>query len=113
MQDNCPTHEEEMRDMANVPYASLIGALMYAAIGTRPDITFAVGALSRFLSNPGRRHWNEAKRVLTYLKGTSRYAIRYSSNASPPGEVTGYSRGVAMKPIDAFIEGSSNSDRPG
>jgi len=53
-QDNCPTTEEEKRDMVNVLYASLIGALMYAAIGTRPDITFAVGALSRFLSNPGR-----------------------------------------------------------
>ena len=59
----------------SIPYASLIGALMYAAIGTRPDIAFAVGALSCCLSNPGRRHWNEAKRVLTYLKGTSHYAI--------------------------------------
>jgi len=53
-QDDCPVTEEEKRDMENVPYASLIGALMYAAIGTRPDIAFAVGALSRFLGNPGR-----------------------------------------------------------
>jgi len=60
-QANCPTTDEEKLDMANVPYTSLIGALMYAAIGTRPDISFAVGALSRFLSNPGRHHWNEAK----------------------------------------------------
>ena len=60
-QANCPSTDEEREDMTNVPYASLIGALMYAAIGTGPDIAFAVGALSRFLSNPRRRHWNEAK----------------------------------------------------
>ena len=45
-QDNCPTTDEGKKDMANVPYASLIRALMYATIGTRPDIMFAVGALS-------------------------------------------------------------------
>jgi hypothetical protein len=61
-------------------------ALMYAAIGTRPDIAFAVGALSRFLSNPGRLHWNEAKRVLAYLKGTSSHVIQYSSDTSPAGK---------------------------
>ena len=33
-QDNCPVTEEEKKDMENVPYASLIGALMYATIGT-------------------------------------------------------------------------------
>jgi len=33
-QDDCPTTEEEKRDMANVLYASLIRALMYAAIST-------------------------------------------------------------------------------
>ena len=40
-QDDCPATDEEKEDMANVPYASLVGALMYAAIGTRPDIAFA------------------------------------------------------------------------
>ena len=112
-QDDCPTTDEDRTDMANVPFASLVGALMYAAIGTRPDIAFAVGALSRFLNNPGRRHWSEAKRVLSYLKGTSHYAIRYSSDSSPAGRTTGYSRGVAMKPIEGPIEGFSDSDWAG
>ena len=55
-QDDCPTTEDGRRDMADVLYASLIGALMYAAIGTQPNITFTIRALCRFLSNPGRRH---------------------------------------------------------
>jgi len=96
--------------MANVPYTSLIGALMYTAIGTRPDITFAVGALSRFLSNPGGRHWNEAKHILSCLKSTPDYAIRYSYETPPTGEVTGYSCGVGMRPTDGSIEGFCDSD---
>ena len=112
-QDDCPIMDEEKSDMANVPYASLVGALMYAAIGTRPDIAFSVGALSRFLSNPGRHHWKEAKRMLTYLKGTSHYAIQYSSSMSSPGKATGYSRGVAMKPVESPLEGFSDSDWAG
>jgi len=112
-QADCPTTDEEKLDMANVPYTSLVGALMYAAIGTRPDISFAVGALSCFLSNPGRCHWNEAKQVLIYLKSTSHYAIWYSSNMSPPGRVIGYSHGMAMKPVESPIEGFSDSDWAG
>jgi len=99
--------------MANVLYASLVGALMYTAIGSQPNITFAVGALSCFLSNPGRHHWREAKWVLTYLKGTSHYAIRYSSDKTTPERITGHSCGVAMKPIDSPVEGFSNSDWAG
>ena len=112
-QDNHPTTDEGKKDMANVLYASLIRALMYAAIGTRPDVTFAVGALSRFLSNPGRRHWAEAKRVLSYLKGTSNYAIKYSTDKSPIGNVFGYSQGIAMRPAEDTMEGFSDSDWAG
>ena len=112
-QDNCPTTNEEKSDMANVLYASLVGALMYTTIGTQPDIAFSVGALSRFLSNPGRHHWKEAKHVLTYLKGTSHYTIQYSSSMSPPGRVTGYSCSVAIKLVESPIEGFSDSDWAG
>ena len=43
---------------------------MYAALGTRPDIMFAISFLSQFMQNPGRAHWEEVKRVFRYLKGT-------------------------------------------
>jgi hypothetical protein len=36
--------------MSHVPYASLIGNLMYAMVCTRPDIAHAVGVLSRYMS---------------------------------------------------------------
>lgn len=54
----------------NLPYRRLVGSLMYLAIGTRPDISFAVQQLSQFLSSYGPAHWEAAKRVVRYLKGT-------------------------------------------
>ena len=43
---------------------------MYASLGTRPDITFAIQTLSCFAMNPGLAHWEAVKRVFCYLKGT-------------------------------------------
>ena len=53
--------EEDKEYMAKVPYASAIGSLMYAMVCTRPDIGHAVGVVSRFMSNPGKAHWEAVK----------------------------------------------------
>ena len=68
--NDSPKTEEEKADMAAVPYRSLVGALRYLADFTRPDIACAVGDCCRFLSNPGRKHWEAAQRILRYVKGT-------------------------------------------
>ena len=66
-----PSDESEKSDMQRVPYASVVGSLMYAMVCTRPDIAHAVGTVSRFMSNPGREHWNAVKWILRYLHGTT------------------------------------------
>ena len=43
--------------MSKVPYASVVGSLMYAMVCTIPDIAHAVGVVSRFLSNPEKEHF--------------------------------------------------------
>jgi hypothetical protein len=58
------------------PYRELIGCLMYSMVATRPDIAYAVGYLSRQVSNPTGRHWTQAKRVLRYLKHTKDLGLR-------------------------------------
>ena len=45
---------------------------------TRPNISFAVGILSRFMQKPCEGHWNAVKRVLKYLKGTHELGLKYS-----------------------------------
>lgn len=88
-----PNAESEKDDMANIPYCELIGSLMYTAIATHPDIAHTVTALSQFLENPGRAHWQAAQRVLKYLKGTGDFGLMYSladSIGMPAGKLVGY-----------------------
>ncbi|RVW67129.1 Valencene synthase [Vitis vinifera] len=61
-----------------VPYLSAIGALMYLANCTRPDIAFSVNLLARYSSAPTRRHWNGIKHILRYLRGTTDMGLFYS-----------------------------------
>ena len=63
--------------------------LVYAAIGTRPDIAFVATRLSRFNNNPMQEHIKYAKYVLRYLKGTKELKIKYDG-ASDAGLI-GYS----------------------
>ena len=58
-------------------YRSLIGAIGYAAMMTRPDIAYHHAYLSRFSSNPATEHMAAAKHLLCYLKGTASQGITY------------------------------------
>jgi hypothetical protein len=73
--EECPKTHEEIEDMARVPYASVVGSLMYAMVFTRPDIAHAVEVLSKYMSTPGKEHWIALKRVFRYLCDTKDYAI--------------------------------------
>jgi hypothetical protein len=61
-------------------YSQIIGSLMYLASVTRPNISYVVSKLSRFVSKPGDDHWRALERVLRYLKGTMTYDIHYTGN---------------------------------
>ena len=61
-------------------YQSMVGSLMYAAIGTRPDIAHAVTILSRHCARPLEMHITAAKRVFRYLKKTQDHGITYKSD---------------------------------
>jgi hypothetical protein len=69
-------------------YSQIIGSLMYLASAMRPDVSFAVSKLSRFISNPGSNHWHAHDRVMRYLIGTMSYGIHYSRH---PAVLEGYS----------------------
>jgi hypothetical protein len=75
--DQCPKTQKEDEDMSRVPYASVVGSLIYAMVYTRPYIAHAVGVLSKYMSKPGNEHWREVKRVFRYLRGTTSYGLCY------------------------------------
>jgi len=68
-------------------YAELVGSLLYLLTTTRPDIAFAVGVLSRFMSFPEQDHMRAAKGVLRYLRGTTRVGVLYGGNEALQGYV--------------------------
>ena len=73
--------------MSHIPYANAVGSLMYAMISTRPDISHAVGVVSRYMANPGKEHWAAVKWVLQYLRGINNYCITFDVCSD---EVCGY-----------------------
>ena len=68
-------------EISNFPFRELIGHLMYLANMTRPDISQAVGYLSRFVSCFTSSHVLAVKHILRYLKGTSDFGITFRKDA--------------------------------
>jgi len=75
--------------MAMIPYASVVGSIMYAQVCTRPDIVYIAGMLGRYQSNPSLDHLKAAKKILRYLQGTKDYKLTYRRSDSL--EVVDYS----------------------
>lgn len=75
----------------NVPYRQLIGGLMYLSTSTRPDITFSVSYLSRFLDRPTLETWNAGKRILRYLQGTKDIGLTFYKDTENDSKLEGYS----------------------
>ena len=71
---------EKPTDMSTIPYMSAVGALMYLAIGTRPDIMFSVAKLAQYNNNPGPQHWQAVKHILRYIQGTMELKLTYRSD---------------------------------
>jgi hypothetical protein len=69
--------EDTPLDVAEYPYREVIGSLMYLSVCTRPDISQAVGALARYMSAPQKQHWDAARQVLRYVKGSTGFGITF------------------------------------
>ena len=69
----------------DIPYASLVCALLYIARCTRPDIMFAVNFLCRSLTKYTEEHYKAALRVLQYLRGTRTMKLRYVKDRGGQG----------------------------
>nr|GEY88229.1 hypothetical protein [Tanacetum cinerariifolium]GEY93260.1 hypothetical protein [Tanacetum cinerariifolium] len=67
----------ELKRMQNVPYASVVGSIMYVVRCTPPDVAFAQNVTSRFQQNPGDLHWTTVKDILKYLRNTKDMFIVY------------------------------------
>ncbi|GJY79922.1 ribonuclease H-like domain, reverse transcriptase, RNA-dependent DNA polymerase [Tanacetum coccineum] len=69
-------------------YRSLIGSLRYL-LHTRPDLSYSVGLLSRFMQDPKDHHLKAVKQVIRYIKGTKEHGIIYRKEGGC--KIIGYS----------------------
>jgi hypothetical protein len=56
-------------------YQKAVGSILYAALGTRPDITYAISVLGRYAAQPSTLHWEAIKHLLRYPRGTCEYKV--------------------------------------
>ncbi|XP_075158155.1 uncharacterized protein LOC142231430 [Haematobia irritans] len=80
---------ESEKLLSNSLYQRAIGCLLYLSTHTRPDITASVSILSQKTENPSVEDWNEIKRLIKYLKGTSNLALKLS-NKKASDKLYGY-----------------------
>src|SRR6266436_6182710 len=73
-----PTTEDNKFSDPSI-YRAAIGSLLYAAIATRPDISYMVMQLAQFSANPSTIHWNAVKYLFKYLQGTKNLGITYDA----------------------------------
>ena len=84
-----PQTEEKVEPMSRVPYASVVGSIMYVMVYTRPDVSYTVSVVSRYMDNPWKVRWQSMKWILGYLRGTIDVGIVYDRNNNISGSVLG------------------------
>ncbi|CAI7902345.1 unnamed protein product [Closterium sp. NIES-54] len=72
---------KEIQNVQQQQFQSLVGSLLYAAVHTRPDISFSVGQLARVVQNPSEEQVDAAERALKYLNSHPSIGVQYSASA--------------------------------
>ncbi|KAA3474856.1 receptor-like protein 12 [Gossypium australe] len=87
----------DFEQVSEFVYRSLVGCLLYLT-ATRPDIIYVVRLLSRFMHCYNEKHFQAAKRVLRYIKGTLSYGVLFSKAESM--KLVGYADSDWARSID-------------
>lgn len=83
-------NEKHLKEDDHMHYRSIVDALSYLAIRTRPDISYAVSILSRQLHTLVQRHFVLAKWMLRYNVGTADRAILLSDDPQKSKPLTAF-----------------------
>lgn len=83
-------------NVVNFPYREAIGCLLFLSSVSRPDISFSVNVLSRYVNNPSQQHVNAVKRIIRYLINTIDLCIKYGESS----DLIGYSDSDFASDVD-------------
>ena len=86
----CPKTDADRAEISSIPYSSAVGCLMYAIVLTRPNMSYAVSVVSRYMADPGKEHWKAMVWILRYLNGTMNYGLTYKADKGKEVSVEGF-----------------------
>ena len=78
--EQCPAEgspEKQAMKTKHTEYMQVVGALLWLASFTRPDLTYAASVLARFVSNPGGPHYTAMQRTLAYLYHSATHGLLF------------------------------------
>ncbi|KAL5769820.1 hypothetical protein ACOSP7_013974 [Xanthoceras sorbifolium] len=82
MEPNAKMCAHEGKDLEDASmFRQLVGSLIYLTL-TRPDISYAVGVMSRYMQNPKKSHLEAVRRILRYVKSTIDYGLMYKKGGN-------------------------------
>ena len=64
------TTPQERECMSRILYASVVNSIMYAMTCIKSDVAYSLGVVSRYQSDPDKKHWKVAKNILKYMRNT-------------------------------------------
>jgi hypothetical protein len=72
-----PNTEDPLDHNKATVYQQIVSLTIYLANYTRPDISYAVGQLARFMATPGQTYYHLSKQLLRYLNNTRKTGRTY------------------------------------
>ena len=80
----------DSEDVADKPYKSLVGSLLYPSQWCRPDLSYSVGALSQVMAGASKKQWDMGLDVVRYLKGAKDMELTYRRHDGQGMDVVAY-----------------------
>jgi hypothetical protein len=73
-----PRTDSDFEYILKVPYSSVVGSLTYVMVCSRPNLSYAINLVSRYMTNLGKEHRNVVKWIFGYLQGTSNAYLQFA-----------------------------------
>ncbi|PHU21220.1 hypothetical protein BC332_06327 [Capsicum chinense] len=77
-----PKTNDEHDYMPQILYSSVVGSLVYAMVCSRPDLSYGLSAVSRYITNPGKEHWKIVQWIFRYLYGSANICLQFGWKAT-------------------------------
>lgn len=76
--------------MELIPYANMVGSIMYSMVCTGPDLAYAMSRVSRYMATPGKDHYHALRWIMKYLRGSVNLSLVYMSTRLTEERLVGY-----------------------